>query len=319
MGLSIASGRGPILESGLARIGVAVLVALSIYVGFNYWIDRHEEQLAYMTVGAEIIAFAGLVIVRHHWTPKTWGWACIGLLLTALAAGWCGMTMFQKISDDTRARAIAAAEQTLPYRLAARELSEASDALSAKLREDQPQNVGPQTLAAWEVGQAAAVARLQKARDDAQARLDRATPQVSLDVMAVVRGVGVELIKLLGFAAFGLMGPSNVTPANVQPAPKRSLWGMARAVLGLGAMATGFAGVSHAETVSLPQVAADPTPATGADHVLVLNETWQARAFALRGKLTPEEIGDRVGRSRSTIYRLFAKRDAQLRQMAAAA
>lgn len=319
MGLTLTAdgAPAPILSSSLARVGVGVLVGLSIYVGYNYWIERNEEQLAIMTVGAEIIAFAGLVMVRHHW-KRNWGWALIGLVLTLLAATWCGLTMFEKISADARGRAVAAAQQTLPYRMAARDFEEASSALRVKLAEDQPEGVGPQTLATWEAGQAAAVARLTAARDSAEARLKAATPPVALDVMAMIRGVGVELIKLLGFAAFGLIGTPDTAPRTALARPKRSFWQKARAWFGLGAIATGMVGVSHAEPLALSQGAVDATPgAPPSQNVLTLATDAKSKAFAMRdrfgGKPNTHEINEiaaACGVSRSTIYRWYAKRDA---------
>lgn len=327
MGLSTTAdgASAPILSSSLARLGVGVLVLLSIFVGFNYWMERGEDQLAIMTVGAEIIAFAGLVMVRHHW-QRNWGWALIGLILTALAATWCGMTMFEKISADARERAVAAAEQTLPYRMAARDFEAASEALRAKLAEDQPSGVGPDTLRSWEAGQAAAVARLTRERDNAEARLRTATPEVSLDVMAIVRGVGVEMIKLLGFAAFGLIGPIETSPRTAPVRVKRSLWSRARAWLGLGAIATGMVGVSHAEPLVLSQVVADATPAgPPSQNVLALPTDARSKAFAMRDRFggrpnTHEiiEIATACGVSRSTVYRWFAKRDKEIAAAAAA-
>ena len=42
--LGRVSARLPWIESGAARLGVAVLVVLSVSVGFRYWIDQGDEQ-----------------------------------------------------------------------------------------------------------------------------------------------------------------------------------------------------------------------------------------------------------------------------------
>lgn len=297
-------------------MGVLVLVLLSLYIGFTYWDGRGDRQLAIVTVGAEIIAFAGLVLVRWKWRGD-FGWALIGLCLTLLAAAWCGLTMYEKIAADSRTEAVAAAQATLPYRMAAREFEVASTALTEKLGESPPAGAGPQTIGAWEASQAASVARLTAARDVALERLEAATPPVEVDVLAIVRGVGVELIKLLGFAAFGLLAPME-NSAQSQPRPARqSLWKKGLAWLALGAAALGFASpaaASQAATVNVPPGA--PPDATA--HVLTIDA--KTRAFSLydTGQWKPDQIAVEVGVARSTIYRWLAKRDAARRRRAAA-
>lgn len=194
----------PWLSSALARAGVAVLVGLSVAVGFHYWaVTRDDAQLAWITVAAETIAFAGLAFVRGVWRTQ-WGWALVAVVLTLVAASWCGLTMAEKIAADGRAGALKAAQATLPYRLAAQDLQEASTALRAVLAEPQPTCACPDTRAAWSVAQTQMAANLTRARDNAQARLERAVPAPAPDPLAYIRGAGVELLKLFGFAAFGL-------------------------------------------------------------------------------------------------------------------
>ena len=94
--------RAPKLESLAAKIGVGVLVGLSVVIGYRYWIAQGEEQLAYLTVGAEIVAFAGLAAARHQFAHRAWGRGFGAVLVTVLAAAWCGLTMIQKIDADTR-------------------------------------------------------------------------------------------------------------------------------------------------------------------------------------------------------------------------
>ena len=252
----------PLLESWAARLGVFVFVALSIVVGYRYWIDRGEDQLAWITVGAELIAFAGLAVAMGTWrTSRAWTFGAI--MLTILAAVWCGMTMVEKIRDDGRARAVEAAQATLPYQIASRELNAASDALSTKLSESPPVGVGPQTIAAWEASQAAAVTRLERARDTAQTRMQAAIPPIRTDWFAIVRGVGVELIKLFGFAAFGAWAvprragqpPAVSNVVELRPPVKQRPFLLR--VFGRGAAAFGL---TFASMTQAPLAAADAAP-----------------------------------------------------------
>lgn len=307
-----APTRPPQIESVFARLGVAVLVALSLAIGYQYWIAQGEEQLAYVTVAAEIIAFSGLVLVRYRWRGDR-GWAVVGLVLTLLAAGWCGLTMYEKIAADSRQSAIAAAQATLPYRMAAREFEAASEALSAKLAESPPEGIGPQTLAAWEASQAASVERLTAARDNAERRLAGAIPPPDVDVFALARGIGVELIKLLGFAAFGLLAPVEGAPASQPGQARQSLRGNALAWLGIGAMGLGFAGPAQGSEPATLNVAPETPPGATA-HVLTVDV--KTRAFSLydSGQWKPEQIAVQVGVARSTVYRWLAKREAARRK-----
>jgi hypothetical protein len=311
-----APTKPPKLESAAARLGVGVLVLLSLYIGYQYWIGQGDEQLAYVTVAAEIIAFSGLVLVRWKWREDR-GWACVGLALTLLAAAWCGLTMYEKIAADSRQSAIEAAQATLPYRMAAREFETASTALTAKLAESPPAGAGPQTIAAWEASQAASVTRLTEARNAAERRLEAATPPIVIDVFAIVRGIGVELIKLLGFAAFGLLAPMEVPRETQARAPRQSFWRKALAWLSVGAMGLGFAGPAHAsEPATLNVAPVSPPDATA--HVLTIDA--KTRAFSLydTGQWKPEQIAAEVGVARSTIYRWIAKREAARRKPRAA-
>lgn len=283
----------PILESWAARLGVAVLVGLSIWIGFNYWQDRHEDQLAWITVGVELIAFAGLACARAAWRTN-WGWAIISIVLTVLAAAWCGFTMFEKISDDGRQRAIHAAEQTLAYTTASQDLTDASAALRLALAAPRPQDQGPLTIAAWDAAQGATVARLTHARDDAIVRVNASLPPSSFDWVAVVRGTGVEMIKLLGFAAFGMISGSS---------HRGRKWRMG-AIFGTAALAT-----SPAFAGQPPEIPANSELLLNTPVTYLPSKTKKSQAFAMRGRFRVDEIAEKVGVHQSTVYRWFSDRD----------
>lgn len=192
--LTMPALKGPVLESLLARLGVAGLVALSAKIGFEYWTGRGEHDLALLTLGAELVAFAGLALTLHHWKAD-WRRASGALIVTLMAAGWCGLTTWEKLASDTRA----AFEQTAGYKAAAADLAVIAPALRTRLLATPPADKGPKGLAAWEAIQKGAVAALRASKADAERRM---TP--SIDAVAILRGFGVELAKLLGFVVFAL-------------------------------------------------------------------------------------------------------------------
>ncbi len=191
------------LESWAARIGVAGLVGLSMLVGFRFWADRGDLMLAWLTVCAELIAFAGLSVGAANWRPAK-ARSVAAFALTALAAAWCGFTMAEKIAGEARADALAAAEGALAYQTAAADLEAASRALRAKLAAETPTGLPAPRLAAWEASQARAIADLRAEAGRARQALAAATPPPSIDWLALARGAAVEIIKLFGFVAFAL-------------------------------------------------------------------------------------------------------------------
>ena len=87
------SARPPWLQSWAARIGIAVLVGLSIYVAARYWAEI-DPPLAVLTIGAELVAFAGLGVAAWQWS-RSRRLAAGAVTVTAIAAAWCAFTMFQ--------------------------------------------------------------------------------------------------------------------------------------------------------------------------------------------------------------------------------
>jgi hypothetical protein len=188
-------------ESLAALIGVVILVCWSTWAGVSFWTTRNEPMFAWLTVAAELIAFAGLGVARHHWrTDRRFAYGAGAL--TIIAATWCGLTMYEKIASDGHARALAEAAGSLPYKTASDDLAAASRSLRERLSESPPPRMGPRAIEAWTASRAQAVAAVTAARDDAQRRLAAATPQSETDWLAIIRGVGIELIKLLGFLCF---------------------------------------------------------------------------------------------------------------------
>lgn len=199
--------RPPMLLSWAACLGVLIIVLLSIRVGFLYWWPR-DQSLAILTAGAEIIACFGLAVSFAQFKAAWWRGG-VGILITLIAAAWCALTMFQKIDTDARAEAVALAQEAPAYVFAKSAADTASSLLQERLRrpEERPACNCPQTVAAWEAAEAAAINRLRAERDSAVEQMQAVIPPPQLNWIAIARGIGVELTKLLGFTAFWLAVP----------------------------------------------------------------------------------------------------------------
>lgn len=207
IGASQHGGRArPVLESALGRIGIAVVLLFSATVGCGYWWTR-DWQFSILTAGAELVALVGLSITLWQFGRGAWGRGICGIVVTALAAGWCGLTMFQKIDADSRVSALAAARERPAYVFASNAAQTAETLLTARLRHPnpRPECSCPQTIAAWEAAEASAIDRLRTERDAAVAQMEAAIPPHKTDWIAIGRGVAIEVAKLLGFIAFGLV------------------------------------------------------------------------------------------------------------------
>lgn len=210
--------RLPVLLSRLACLGVFIVVSVSIFVGFHYWWSR-DPALSFLTVGAEIIACFGLAVALARF-PREWGKGLIGIGITLIAAAWCAATMFQTMDTSARAEAVARAQETPAYVFAKNAADTATTLLRARLErpEARPACNCPQTVAAWEAAEAAAINRLRSERDQSVQRMEDAIPVPSLNWFAISRGVGIELAKLFGFAAFWfIVGPIAVAKPTRQP------------------------------------------------------------------------------------------------------
>ena len=302
----------PWLESAAARVGVGVIVALSIGVGWSYWAAR-DEKLAWLTVGAELIAFAGLAVaVSHRW--RYWGRKLGALLVTALAAGWCGYTMYQSIDADTRAEALAEARERPAYVFAANAAETASRLLSERLTHPSPRPdcACPDTLAQWEASEAAAIERLRNERDAAIAQMERATPEPPTDWGAIGRGISVEMAKLLGFMVFGLaVSPRAIATHIATPQSVSQPGWLARC-----AAALTIAGVATPATAIAPLQSSDLTMQDQSTIVLSPDMGQRAKAFSMRGRYQQKEIAAIVGVHPSQVSRWFRARDVAMAKAA---
>lgn len=197
--------RPPWLQSAAACVGIAGLVGLSIYVGFNYWLPI-DPALAWLTVFFELVAFAGLGVSAWQWRRSRRHGAG-AVLLTLVAAAWCGFTMFQKIEADTAKEALRIARERPQYVFASSAAQTAQSLLDERLRHPNPRPTCacPQTIASWEAAEAGAIDRLRNERDAAVAQMETALPEPERDWFALARGIGVEATKLFGFVCFVVM------------------------------------------------------------------------------------------------------------------
>lgn len=237
--------RPPRIASGAALTGIFGIVLLSIWVGINYWWAK-DPALAALTIAAELVAFAGLAVAIWKFRAGEPVAACIGVMVTIIAAAWCALTMFQKIEADTRARVIAQAQELPQYVFAKSAADTASALLEERLTHPNPRPtcLCPETIAAWEAAEGAAIDRLRQERDAAIAQMSQAIPPHQTDWAAIARGVGVEIAKLLGFIAFGLAAVGGSTP----PATRFRPVAATAAAMGLAALPVGVAGATTAPT-----------------------------------------------------------------------
>lgn len=283
--------RPPLLQSWAACFGIAVLVGLSIYVGARFWWSR-DQALSALTIGAELVAFAGLGVVAWQW--KRSRLLALGAAgVTLIAAAWCAFTMFQNIAAETREEAITRAKERPAYIFADNAASTARNLLQSRLEHPNPRPACscPQTIASWEAAEAAAIDRLRSERDNAVRQMEAAIPDPEMDWLALARGVGVEIAKLFGFAVFALSetaprrrrreavemvetpttgqprqpfqvveGGLSTDPPTAQPLrqPARSTWWSSLKTLGKTAVGAGVA--AHAQPLPQPVSTIPTTP-----------------------------------------------------------
>lgn len=209
----------PGLESWLARIGIFAVSGLSAWMGYQFWDGRGETLNACLTLACEFIALGGFAVALHH-IEHDWRLAAGAGIVTALAAGWCGLTMVEKLNAEAHERAVEAAIEQPAYRQAAEQLSLVTEEYQRTLRERAPEEIGPLGRAAWAQAQRELLALLADQVEDAQKRLDELTPPATISALALLRGFGINLACLIGLAVFGLPRPTRAEYAQVQaPAP----------------------------------------------------------------------------------------------------
>lgn len=313
--------RPPWLQSAAALLGIAVLVLLSIIVGVRYWWAR-DEALAIITVGAELVAFAGLGVAHWQWS-RSRRLAFGAFIVTAIAASWCGFTMFQNIAAESREEALRVAQERPQYVFAANAAETAERLLTNRLRfpNPRPTCACPQTIAAWEVSEGAAIERLRNERDTAVRQMEAATPAPTLDVLALARGIGVELAKLFGFVVFVLaLGPprrkrgrsdvvepvadqppwrptvvegglSTSQPASAQPAQPTRRWGL---FAGLAAWLALLGQQPPAEAAAVPAITTNqPSPPTKPALELVVPANQGDPLSTIANKLSAQKWSER--------------------------
>lgn len=271
---------------------------MSIWIGWTYWVSQ-DPRLAVLTVAAELIAFAGLVTARAQF-PENWGRGLGALLVTCLAAGWCGFTMVQNIQADTRATALRAAHERPAYVFALNAATVSGQLLEQRLRHPEPRPgcTCPDTIRAWEASEAAAIDRLRTERDDALRQMDAAIPAPQTDWVAIFRGASVEITKLLGFLVFtlGFSGPS------------QSFSWLRKWRIPLFAGASAFA-AGPAFAGQVPESEGVAPLQTQPPIILLPSHSKKASAFSMRGRFRVEEIAAKLEVHPSTVYRWFAARD----------
>lgn len=196
----------PRLESGIARAGIIGVAALSAWTYWHFFHDRGDDTSAWLTLAAQAVALGGFAMMLHHGIRTFRGAGA--LVVTAIAALWCGLTMFEKLNDDAAQRTLEAVQATSAYQSAERDLADASARLRSinAQRAPDPETTVAQRLEAWGVNHRAELASATTERNRAQDRLDALTPQPTIDAISMIRGLGIQLAELLGLAVFGFGG-----------------------------------------------------------------------------------------------------------------
>lgn len=186
----------------IAVAGIFLVAGVSIAMNWQFWEARGDRWLAWLTVGAALVAVGGFVMVLHHWRDRRLR-AVGGLAVTLLAAGWEGMTVFERLNAEAHDQSVAAAMGTDAYRQAQRELEAASTLFQGALAAEVPAGLGPLTTDAVARANELRARRLGAERNRAQARLAALTPTATIDLIALLRGFGIQIATLLGLAVFG--------------------------------------------------------------------------------------------------------------------
>ena len=194
---------GPVLSTGIAKLAIFGLTAISTHIGVQYWIDQGQNSLALLTISAEATALVGFHLAKHDWDSGNRSKAAGAALITALAAGWCGLTTFEKLQADALDQRHTQLAADATYQQALRDVDAAAKGLQTALAAVQPAGLNSYRINAWNAGKAATIDSWRGVRADADARLEKATPPAKDDWLAIVRGVGVELAKAFGWVVFG--------------------------------------------------------------------------------------------------------------------
>jgi hypothetical protein len=203
--MAIETGEArPYLPSAIALIGLAIILAITAKMGFEYWaVRRGDIEMAWINAGCELIAFGGLAAAMYGW-PKRWPWIITGMTMAVIMSAACGVTAYQRLSEDEHARAVAAARQSEVFEDARDDLDAARAAARSWATDDpRPTCVCPETIASWGGTHVAEAERRERVIEQRRASLAALTPQRTFNWAAFARAVGLEAVKFLGFGAFG--------------------------------------------------------------------------------------------------------------------
>lgn len=214
--MTIHNSNSARLGSLIAQLGIAGVAIVTAVMNCLFWLSRGDVAAALLTLGAEAVAIGGFVMVLHHWKERRWT-AVGALIVTLLSAGWGGLTMTEKLSEEAHERALSDVRGSDAYRQAAADLETASAAYSAVMLERPAAELGPLTTAAKAQEIAQRAQRLEAERDRAQVRVDALTPTPAIDPMSAGRGLGAMLAVLLGLSVFGLRSGKEEQPVAEEP------------------------------------------------------------------------------------------------------
>jgi hypothetical protein len=193
------------LQNG-EQLGLAEIAALR---------QQPEARNDRFLVHAE--SLGGFALVLHHWGAHRLA-AIGGLIVTALAGAWGAASMSERLAETAQDRALEAVQASPAYARAMAELGETSGLYARALAEPVPEGLGPRTTEARSRAQARRLAGLERARAQAQARLEALTPAAQgVDWLALARGWGAMLAVLLGLPVFGVRR----APVDDEAAPER--------------------------------------------------------------------------------------------------
>lgn len=197
-------GGRPYLPSAIALVGLAIITAVTAFMGFDYWAWRRGDfEMALINLGCEMIAFGGLAAAMFGW-PHRRVWVATGIFIAVSMSTVCGWTAYQRLAEDEHMRAVAAIEVSDRYKTAVSDAAATRANIQAWSRDDvRPACACPDTFEKWAEAHRLEADRLERVLSARQGELRSMTPAPRVSPVALVRALGLELAKLLGFGAFG--------------------------------------------------------------------------------------------------------------------